>query len=202
MVFACKWSEKEGPKSVGRQWITNFLKAAQEVLVAEHGESYKEVFGKWKLQHVKSYKVEIEVKDSEMAWELRSALAKLIDGTRVEALRGPAGDPVRIGVERSREEKARFKWLAALEGVLQGSLTKLVTNGTRTLPSGKFVSDVVKSDGRTFNIMAVGENESETVIVHVAKDLTLQEVDEEMLQALGISKEEMSSQLRTAVGGR
>ena len=30
----------------------------------------------------------------------------------------------------------------------------------------------------------------------------MQEVDEEMLQALGMSKEEMSTQLRSAVGGR
>ena len=202
VVFACKWAEKEGPKAVGRTWITNFLRAAQEALVAEHGECYKEVFGKWKLLHMRSYKVEVEVKDPEMVWELRSALAKLIDGTHVEALRGPKGDPVRIGVERSRKEKARFKWLAALEGVLQGSLTRLVTQGTRVLPSGKSVSDVLKSDGRSFNIMAVDENGSEAVVVHIAKDLTMQEVDEEMLQALGMSKEEMSTQLRAAVGGR
>ena len=64
------------------------------------------------------------------------------------------------------------------------------------------MSDVVKSDGRTFNIMAVGENESETVVVYIAKDLTVQEVDEELLQALGMTKEGMITQLRQAVGGR
>ena len=151
---------------------------------------------------MRSYKVEIEVKDLEMVWELRSALAKLIDGTQVEGLRGPKGDAVRIGVERSREEKARFKWLAALEGVLQGSLTRRVTEGTRALPNGQSVSDVLKSDGRSFNIMATEENGNEVVVVRVARDLTLQEIDGELLAALGITQEEMSTQLRAAAGGR
>ena len=137
-----------------------------------------------------------------MVWELRSVLAKLIEGTKDVALRGPQGDAVRIGVERSREEKARFKWLAALEGVLQGSLTQLVSQKRRSLPAGTSVGDVVKSDGRTFNIMVVGDDESETVAAHVGKDLTVQEVDEELLQAIGITKDGMITQLRQAVGGR
>ena len=112
------------------------------------------------------------------------------------------GDAVRIGVERSREEKARFKWLSALEGVLQGSLTQLVSPKRRSLPAGTSVGDVVKSDGRTFNILVVGENESETVAAHVGKDLTIQEVDEELLQAIGITRDAMITQLRQAVGGR
>ena len=64
------------------------------------------------------------------------------------------------------------------------------------------VGDVVKSDGRTFNIMVVGENESETVAAHVGKDLTIQEVDEDLLQAIGITKDAMITQLRQAVSGR
>ena len=89
-----------------------------------------------------------------------------------------------------------------MEGVLQGSLTRLVTQGTRTLPSGKSVSDVLKSDGRSFNIIAVDENGSEAVVVHIAKGLTMQEIDAELMSALGMAQEEMSTQLRTAVGGR
>ena len=137
-----------------------------------------------------------------MVWELRSVLAKLIEGTTDLALRGPKGDAVRIGVERSREEKARFKWLSALEGVLQGSLTQLVSQKGRSLPAGTSVGDVVKSDGRTFNIMLVGDDESETVAAHVGKDLTIQEVDEELLQAIGITRDALITQLRQAVGGR
>ena len=38
--------------------------------------------------------------------------------------------------------------------------------------------------------MAVDENGSEAVVVHIAKDLTMQEVDAELLQALGMSQED------------
>ena len=202
VIFACLWKEKDGPKAVGRQWITTFLERAQEKLIEEHGESYKDVFGKWRLQHAKSYKVEVALKDPDMVWEMRSILAKMIEGATDLALRGPKGDAVRIGVERTREEKARFKWLAALETVLQGSLTQMVSQKRRVLPNGVSVADVVKSDGRTFNIMVVGDNESETVAAHVGKDLTIQEVDEELLQAIGITRDAMTTQLRQAVGGR
>ena len=50
--------------------------------------------------------------------------------------------------------------------------------------------------------MVVGENESETVVAHVGKDLTVQEVDEELLQAIGTTKDAMITQLRQAVSGR
>ena len=193
---------RDGAKAVGRQRIITFLNKAQEALIEEHGESYKEVFGKWRLQHARSYKVEVELKDPDMVWELRSVMAKMIEGTTDLALRGPKGDEVRIGVERSREEKASFKWLAALEGVLQGSLTQMISQKRRSLPTGQSVADVVKSDGRTFNIMVVGENESETVAAHVGKDLTVQEVDEELLRAIGTTKDAMITQLRQAVSGR
>ena len=64
------------------------------------------------------------------------------------------------------------------------------------------MGDVVKADGRTFNIMAVGENECETVVAHIAKGLTVQEVDEELLQSIGITRDGMTTQLRQAVGSR
>ena len=161
------------------------------MLIEEHGESYKEVFGKWRLQHARSYKVEVELKDPDMVWELRSVMAKMIEGTTDLALRGPKGDAVRIGVERSREEKERFKWLAALEGVLQGSLTRKVAEGTRTLPRKQSVGHVLKSDGRSFNIMATEDKGNEVVVVHVDKDQRLQEIVEDLLSALGITKDEL-----------
>ena len=90
-----------------------------------YGEGYKDIFGTWELLKVKDYKVEVEVKYPERFWEIRSAMAELIDDAEDRELRGPAGDKVRIGVERTTEEKARFKWLAALEKVLRDALQKM-----------------------------------------------------------------------------
>ena len=129
------------------------------------------------------------------------------------ALLGPRGDPVRVGVERSREEKARFRYLSTLEQVLRNALQGQVDGGKAQLPAEKTVDDMVQTESKSWIVTCVenlredaGEDRRtarQVPIAGIAEDLSVENVHAERLAAwLGLDKPNLEARLRGALTNR
>ena len=69
------------------------------------------------------------------------------------------------------------------------------------LPEGISLEEAIRADGRSFTVLKV-EADGEDLVAGVKEDLTLKDVDEAVLQEMGLDRRSLEAGWRIAAGER
>ena len=91
------------------------------------------------------------------------------------------------------------KLQAASQGEISRVRAAAVTS--RLLTTGVSLEEAIRADGRTFSVLRV-EKDGEDLVASVKDDLTLKDVDEAVLNELGLNRKSLETGWRIAAGER